>query len=77
MTLYDYLENKYYEEFKEDFNSFEKFVQAFFKSNFFFDGCTYRELLAPYEAEDKDVVDEIRMSYKLDKDKRTIEITVL
>ncbi len=73
MSLYDYLENKYYEEFKEDFNSFEKFVQAFFKSNFYLDGCTYRELLT----NDEDVMDEVRMSYKLDNEKRTIEITVL
>ncbi|MBN1058600.1 hypothetical protein [Clostridium botulinum] len=73
MSLYDYLENKYYEEFKEDFNSFEKFVQAFFRTNLYLDGCTYRELLT----RDEDVMDEVRMSYKLDNEKRTIEITVL
>lgn len=45
MTLYDYLENKYLEEYREEFNNFNQFVQALFKRNFYLDGCTYRELL--------------------------------
>lgn len=73
MSLYDYLENKYLEEYRNDFNNFNEFVQAFFKSNFYLDGCTYRELLT----HDEDVMDEVRMSYKLDNEKRSIEITVL
>ncbi|MBY6777392.1 hypothetical protein HYH77_18590, partial [Clostridium botulinum] len=44
MTLYDYLENKYYEEFKEDFNSFEKFVQTWLEENFANDSM-YEEFL--------------------------------
>ncbi|SJU54446.1 Uncharacterised protein [Clostridioides difficile] len=73
MTLYDYLENKYLEEFEGDFKNFDEFVQAFFKSNFYLDGCTYRELLTV----DEDVMDEVRMTYKLNNEKRSIEVLVI
>ncbi|NFN14573.1 hypothetical protein FDB56_06580 [Clostridium botulinum] len=73
MNLYDYLENKYLEEYSKDFNNFNQFVQAFFRTNLYLDGCTYRELLT----HDEDVMDEVRMSYKLDNEKRSIEILVI
>ncbi|NFI95123.1 hypothetical protein FC961_12120 [Clostridium botulinum] len=73
MNLYDYLENKYLEEFEDDFKSFDEFVQTFFRTNLYLDGCTYRELLTV----DEDVMDEVRMSYRLDKEKRSIQIMVL
>lgn len=73
MNLYDYLESKYNEECVEDFDTFDEFVEDFFNNNFYFNGCTYRELLTANE----EVIDEVRMSYKLDKARRNIEIIVL
>lgn len=73
MNLYDYLESKYNEEFLEDFDTFDEFVEDFFNNNFYLNGCTYRELLTDNE----EVIDEVRMSYKLDKVRRNIEIIVL
>lgn len=73
MNLYDYLESKYNEEFVEDFDTFDEFVEDFFYNNFYFNGCTYREFLTANE----EVIDEVRMSYKLDEVSRNIEIIVL
>ncbi|EES49892.1 hypothetical protein [Clostridium botulinum] len=69
MTLYDYLENKYYEEFKEDFNSFEKFVQTWLEENFANDSM-YEEFL------DGECLGYYYRNFEIDHKGRRIEFSI-